>query len=344
VVRVSDQRLIGEIIEMHGDRASVQVYEETSGLRPGEPVESTGAPLSVELGPGLIGSIFDGIQRPLEEIMKVAGQRLSRGIEVPSLDREKKWRFVPTAAAGSAVCAGDVIGTVATAVTSVVSIVFTTLISVLFSIHFLSRKEKLGRQCGRVMKTYIRPKWTEKIRYVLSVLDECFHRYIVGQCTEAAILGSLCTIGMFIFGFPYAGMIGALMAFNALIPIVGAYIGAAVGAIMILTQSPIQALLFLVFIIVLQQIEGSLIYPKVVGKSLGLPAVWVLAAVTVGGGLMGIVGIMFGVPVTAALYKLLRRDVKKRERMAKEEGGWASKTQPPQEEGMEGDENTCRPT
>ncbi len=112
VVRVSEQRLIGEIIEIHGDEASIQVYEETSGLGPGEPVESTGAPLSVELGPGLIGSIFDGIQRPLEEIMKVSGNNLQRGVEVPSLDREKKWKFVPSLKAGSRVEGGDILGTV----------------------------------------------------------------------------------------------------------------------------------------------------------------------------------------------------------------------------------------
>ncbi|MGN0488708.1 MAG: V-type ATP synthase subunit A [Ruminococcus sp.] len=112
VVRVSSQRLIGEIIEMHGDRASIQVYEETSGLGPGEVVESTGAPLSVELGPGLIGSIYDGIQRPLNEIMKVAGTNLTRGIDVPSLDHQKKWHFTPVAKVGDKVSAGDVLGTV----------------------------------------------------------------------------------------------------------------------------------------------------------------------------------------------------------------------------------------
>ena len=112
VVRVSKERLIGEIIEMHGDRASIQVYEETSGLGPGEIVESTGAPLSVELGPGLIGSIYDGIQRPLSEIMKVAGNSLKRGVEVPSLDHKKKWHFVPTAKKGDKLVAGDVLGTV----------------------------------------------------------------------------------------------------------------------------------------------------------------------------------------------------------------------------------------
>ena len=112
VVRVSEKRLIGEIIEMHGDEASIQVYEETSGLGPGEPVESTGAPMSVELGPGLITSIYDGIQRPLDDIMKVSGNNLQRGVEVASLKRDKKWEFVPTAKAGDQVEAGDVLGTV----------------------------------------------------------------------------------------------------------------------------------------------------------------------------------------------------------------------------------------
>lgn len=112
VVRVSEQRLIGEVIEMHGDQASIQVYEETSGLKPGEPVESTGAPLSVELGPGLISSIYDGIQRPLEEIMKITGNNLHRGVEVPALKRDVKWHFVPKVSAGDEVTAGDVLGTV----------------------------------------------------------------------------------------------------------------------------------------------------------------------------------------------------------------------------------------
>ena len=112
VVRVSSQRLIGEIIEIHGDEASIQVYEETSGLGPGEPVESMGVPMSVELGPGLITSIYDGIQRPLDDIMKISGNNLKRGVEVASLKRDKKWEFVPAAKAGDEVEAGDVLGTV----------------------------------------------------------------------------------------------------------------------------------------------------------------------------------------------------------------------------------------
>src|SRR5690606_24200155 len=112
VVRVSDSRLIGEIIEMHGDRASIQVYEETAGLGPGEPVETTGTPLSVELGPGLIGQIFDGIQRPLEKIRELYGSNIIRGIEIDSLDRGKKWDFKPVVKKGDRVTAGDIIGTV----------------------------------------------------------------------------------------------------------------------------------------------------------------------------------------------------------------------------------------
>ena len=112
VVRVSRHRLIGEIIEMHGDQASIQVYEETSGLGPGEPVESTGTPMSVELGPGLIGSIYDGIQRPLYDIMKISGNSLQRGVEVPALKRDLTWHFVPCVKPGDTVRGGDIIGTV----------------------------------------------------------------------------------------------------------------------------------------------------------------------------------------------------------------------------------------
>ena len=144
------------------------------------------------------------------------------------------------------------------------------------------------------------------------MLNNSFHNYIVGQCTEAVILGILCTIGMLILRLPYASMIGALIAFTALIPVAGAYIGAGVGAFMILTVSPVKALVFLIFLVVLQQLEGNIIYPKVVGSSIGLPGIWVLAAVTVGGGILGIGGMLLGVPVTAALYQIIKDDIKER--------------------------------
>lgn len=206
---------------------------------------------------------------------------------------------------------GSVMGTVVKAVSSVFSGIVTALLAIIFALYLLIGKDKLGRQFKRIMHRYLRPKWFDKIMYFLTVLNDSFHKFIVGQCLEAVILGLLCTVGMLIFQFPYATMIGALIAFTALIPVAGAYIGAGVGAFMILTESPMQALLFLVFIVVLQQLEGNIVYPRVVGSSIGLPGIWVLAAVTIGGGIMGVVGMLVGVPLAAALYHILRDDLKK---------------------------------
>lgn len=208
---------------------------------------------------------------------------------------------------------GSVMDVVITTVSSVVSGVVTAFIGIIFAFYLLIGKDKLRRQCDRIFNTYVKKAWYDKIKYVFSVLNDCFHRYIVGQCTEAVILGILCTIGMLILKLPYAAMIGAFIAFTALIPIAGAYIGAAVGAFVILMESPVKSLIFLIFIVVLQQLEGNLIYPKVVGSSMGLPGIWVLAAITIGGGVMGITGILISVPFAATLYKLLKNDLMKKE-------------------------------
>ncbi len=207
---------------------------------------------------------------------------------------------------------GAAFTTIVDLVSSVFSAIITIFIGVIFAVYLLMGKNTLQRQAKRVIRNYIRPKWVDKVFYVLNIFNESFHKYIVGQCTEAVILGALCMLGMLIFRFPYAGMIGALVGFMALIPVVGAFIGAGVGALMILTQSPIKALLFIVFIVVLQQLEGNLIYPRVVGKSVGLPALWVLAAVTLGS-VMGIVGMLLAVPFAASIYRLLREDMERRE-------------------------------
>jgi predicted PurR-regulated permease PerM len=203
------------------------------------------------------------------------------------------------------------------AVTSVVSGVVTAIIVIIFGIYLLISKDKLSNQFSRISSRYLKKDWNEKIRYMISIIDDSFHRYIVGQCTEAVILGSLCAIGMLILKLPYAAMIGALVAFTALIPIVGAFIGAGVGAFLILMQSPVKALVFLVFIVILQQVEGNLIYPRVVGSSMGLPGIWVLAAITVGGGVMGITGILISVPIAATIYKLIRNSLIAKEEAAK---------------------------
>lgn len=208
---------------------------------------------------------------------------------------------------------GDVVGVVVSAVSSLFSFLVTALLSLIFSIYLLSGKEELASQADRLAKRYLGSRIYGRMNYFLHILDDCFHRYIVGQCTEAVILGALCSLGMGILRLPYALMVGALVAFTALIPVAGAYIGAGVGAFMILTVDPFKALIFLIFIVVLQQLEGNLIYPRVVGSSMGLPGIWVLAAVTIGGGLAGILGMLLGVPLAAALYRIIRDDVKNHE-------------------------------
>ncbi|MBR5219217.1 MAG: AI-2E family transporter [Clostridia bacterium] len=208
---------------------------------------------------------------------------------------------------------GGTVNTIVTAVSSVIGGIITAFLSIIFAVYLLLDKERLTAQCKRLMKNYMRPDHKKKLVYVLHVLNDCFHRFIVGQCVEAVVLGVLCALGMSLLRLPYAAMIGTLVGFTALIPVAGAYIGAVIGAIMILTVSPIQALIFIVFLIILQQVEGNLIYPKVVGNSLGLSAIWVLAAITVGGGICGIPGMLFGVPIVATLYRLISDDAKKRE-------------------------------
>ena len=204
---------------------------------------------------------------------------------------------------------GSVMDTTINIVSSVASGTVTIVLAVIFSIYLLLGKEKLRNQADRILNKCINKDIYAKIKYLLCVLDDCFHKYIVGQCTEAVILGILCTVGMLVLGIPYATMTGTVIAFTALIPVAGAYIGASVGAFMILTVSPMKAVVFLIFLVILQQVEGNVIYPRVVGSSMGLPAIWVLTAVTIGGGMMGIMGMFVGVPVAAAIYRLLREYV-----------------------------------
>ena len=207
---------------------------------------------------------------------------------------------------------GSAMNVALTAVTSIFSVVANIVLGIIFALYLLLDKNRLMCQVKKVSKKIIPEKFYSKASHVLDVVNDSFRRFIVGQCTEAVILGTLCTIGMMILKLPYAAMIGALIAFTALIPIVGAFIGAGIGAFLILMESPMKALIFLVFIIVLQQLEGNLIYPKVVGSSIGLPGIWVLAAVTVGGGVMGIWGMLIGVPVAAAVYRLVKEAVNKK--------------------------------
>ncbi|WMF96264.1 AI-2E family transporter [Aerococcus mictus] len=211
----------------------------------------------------------------------------------------------------------SLIGSTIGAVTSVASWIVTIFIAIIITFYILMSKERLGQQFHRLTKAYLKDKRYNQIHYVLAMVNDAFYNFIAGEVVEAAILGCMVGFGMWIFGFPYASMIGVLTGVTAIIPLLGAYISGGLGFLLILMHSPIQALLFVVFIVVVQQIEGNLIYPKVVGNSLGLPGMWVLIAVTVGGGLMGVAGMLIGVPIASAGYRLLKFDVNYREAKAK---------------------------
>lgn len=203
----------------------------------------------------------------------------------------------------------DVITVTTEVATSVINIISKGIITLVFAIYMIAQKETLSRQINKVMKAYLKPKTINKINTVGTLANKTFSNFVTGQCLEALIFGSLVFVGMLIFRFPYASTIGVLLGFTALIPIFGAFIGTAIGFILIMMVSPVKAILFVVFIIVLQQIEGNLIYPRVVGKSIGLPGMWVLLSVTVGGSIGGILGMLIATPLCSLLYALFTKMV-----------------------------------
>lgn len=207
-------------------------------------------------------------------------------------------------------------------VTSTVSVAGTIIggvvniaVAVVFSIYVLSQKERLGDQGRRILKAYLPEKINAQVIRVLGLLNHNFNSFISGQCLEAVILGIMFAVTLTVFRIPYALLIGVLIAFLALIPIVGAFIGCFVGAFLILVDSPAKAAVFVIIFLVLQQIEGNLIYPHVVGNSVGLPSMWVLAAVTLGGSLMGVAGMLLFIPLVSTAYTLLKDDVNARNEM-----------------------------
>lgn len=204
---------------------------------------------------------------------------------------------------------GSAFDVVVSTVSSVVSGATSGILAIIFAVYLLLSKDKLMEQTDRVIKHFVKKDIYDKGRYVLKTANDAFHKFIVGQCTEAVILGALCSVGMLILRLPYAAMMGAVTAFTALIPVVGALIGGGIGFFLIFVESPTKALIFLVFIVILQQLEGDLIYPKVVGSSIGLPGIWVFVAVAVGSGMFGILGMMISVPIAATAYRLLGDEV-----------------------------------
>lgn len=197
----------------------------------------------------------------------------------------------------------------------VISMFFTSILNlvvgIVFALYILMSKETLKRQSHKLIDTYIPKRISVKLLEVGTLARTTFSNFVIGQTVEAFILGTLCAVGMAVLNLPYAPMVGSLVGITAFVPIVGAFIGGGIGAFMILTVDPMQALIFIIFLVVLQQLEGDLIYPRVVGSSVGLPSIWVLFAVTVGGGLWGITGMLFSVPVLSVVYALIKGHVNK---------------------------------
>lgn len=204
------------------------------------------------------------------------------------------------------------IGNVYAKVKSVISKITMVFIGIVFSIYILYGKEKLKSQCTRMLNAYY-PKRSKKTLHILSVFNESFHSFIIGQVEDAMILGTMVAIGIFILRLPYPIMIGVIVAVTALIPIFGALVGSLIGMILILPTSPAKALIFIMYFIAIQQVDNHIVYPKVVGSSTGLPSLWVLAGIAVGGSLFGMLGMLCAVPVVSAIYKLLKEDLLKRE-------------------------------
>ncbi len=198
--------------------------------------------------------------------------------------------------------------------------VFNFVVGLVFSIYILYDKENLKRQASRLIRTWMPQKGADIVIHIADVSNVTFRSFVAGQTTEAVILGTLCMIGMLILRIPFAPMVGALVGVTALIPIFGALIGTVIGAVMIVSVNPVKALVFVIFLLILQQVEGNVIYPKVVGAKMGLPGMWVLAAVTIGGSLGGAVGMLLGVPVFSVIYSLLNEMTDERERKLIEEG------------------------
>lgn len=216
--------------------------------------------------------------------------------------------------------ASNVATTSVSVLTTSVGAVTNIFLGILFAIYILFSKEKLAKQVDRLLTVYVRDDIHQLIENVARVANETFAKFISGMVIESIILGTLVTVGLFILQVPYAAMLGVLQGVMALIPIIGAFLSGAVGVLILLALNPTYALIYLIFVLFVQQLEGDLIYPRVVGDSIGLPSMWVLFAVTVGGGLMGIPGMLIGVPVLASIYKIIKIDVKYREQVRQETG------------------------
>ncbi len=258
--------------------------------------------------------LSDAIPRSVDTVKSWVNENISADYIRKKVNSfEFSWKSLEPALLGFwQVNSSEILNSVISVTSSIAGTVTDIVIAVIFAVYILFNKEKLTKQFNKVIKAYGKPESNKRLISYIKIANKTFSSFIIGQCTDAVILGCLCFAGMVILRFPYAGVTAAVVGLTALIPIVGAFIGAFIGAFLIFTISPIKAVMFIIFLIILQQCEQAFIYPKIVGKSTGLPGMWVLAGITVGGGLFGIVGMLIGVPITATFYKILQQSVNAR--------------------------------
>ena len=258
--------------------------------------------------PGFLNGIVDKVEKFLGDNPQIMSW-LQENTDFENVN----WSSIIEKAVG---IAGDSVTLLISSVIGMVSVLFTgifnAVISLVFAIYCLARKEILARQFRRLAYSFLPERFCDKSIRILRLTNSTFSNFISGQCLEACILGSLFAVAMMIFRMPYIPLICVLIAVTALIPIVGAFVGCVLGAFFILVNDPLQAVWFVIMFLILQQFENNVIYPKVVGKSVGLPGMWVLLAVTVGGELMGVAGMLLMIPLTSVLYTLLREITAKR--------------------------------
>ena len=265
-----------------------------------------------ELGRTAI-AIRDSIPGFWEQVQSWSGDLLERYPEITSTLEKMDWQGIwEDVLAFLRSGAGSFLGSTVDVIGSVFNGATTFFLAMILACYVLLQRETLSRQFRRLFYAHFKEERVDRLLSVLALANRTFTRFITGQCVEAVILGTMFFLTMSLFRFPYALMISVLIAFLALIPVFGAFIGCFAGAILILVSDPVKALWFVLLFVILQQIEGNLIYPRVVGSSIGLPGLWVLVAVTIGGGILGIVGMLIMVPLASVIYALVRENTARR--------------------------------
>ena len=266
--------------------------------------------------PALVDAVKVIVQSVIDFINKISAMDIAEIAELPfgSVLLNIDWsKMLTTLQDWLKNQSGNIVNTAFGTISSLLGGIFDLFVSLVFSVYILFGKETLKKQFLRLVNAWLPKRFSAWLIHALIIANTNFRNFVSGQSIEAVILGTLCLIGMLILGIPYAPMVSALVGVTALIPVVGAFIGAIVGGFMILTVQPIKAVIFVVFLVILQQFEGNIIYPKVMGNKVNLPGMWILAAVTVGGALAGPVGMLLSVPIGSTAYVLIKEATVKRE-------------------------------